>query len=145
FTRWQFRHPKPADFFQIANEESGRHLTPFFDQVYRGSSTFDYGVQSVTSTAAGKDNFRTDVVVRRHGDGIFPVTVLVTFADGVQTRTLWDGGNRWTLISLEHATEAVSAQVDPDQVLLLDTNFTNNSFTTEPQGPRAATKWAAKW
>ena len=44
FERWQFRHPKPADFFQIANEESGRDLTPFFDQVYRGSSTFDYGV-----------------------------------------------------------------------------------------------------
>ena len=26
----------------------------------------------------------------------------------------------------------VSAQVDPDQILVLDTNFTNNSFTTEP-------------
>ena len=30
-------------------------------------------------------------------------------------------------------------------MLLLDTNFTNNSFTTEPQGARAATKWALKW
>ena len=113
--------------------------------MYRGSSTFDYGVQSVKSTAAGKDNYRTDIVVRRYGDGIFPVTVLVTFSDGAQTRTAWDGGNRWKLISLEHATEAVSAQVDPDQVLLLDTNFTNNSYAREPQGPRAATKWAAKW
>jgi hypothetical protein len=143
--RWQFRHPKPADFFQIANEESGRDLSPFFDQVYRGSSTFDYGIQSVKSTAAGKDNYRTDVVVRRYGDGIFPVTVLVTFSDGAQTRTAWDGGNRWKEISLDHATEATSAQVDPDQVLLLDTNFTNNSYAVEPRGPRAATKWAAKW
>jgi hypothetical protein len=145
FERWQFRHPRPADFFQIANEESGRDLTPFFDQVYRGSSTFDYGVQSVTSTPAGEDNFRTDVVVRRYGDGIFPVTVLVTFSDGAQTRTAWDGGSRWKLISMDHGTEAVSAQVDPDQVLLLDTNFTNNSYAVQPRGPRAATKWAAKW
>ena len=133
FERWQFRHPKPADFFQIANEESGRDLGPFFDQVYRGSSTFDYGVQSVKSVAAGKDNFRTDVVVRRYGDGIFPVTVLVNFSDGAQTRVAWDGGGRWKLISVDHATGAVSAQVDPDQILLLDTNFTNNSYTTEPQ------------
>jgi hypothetical protein len=143
--RWQFKHPKPADFFQVANEESGKDLTPFFDQVYRGSSTFDYGVQSLTNSAAGKDSYRADVVVRRYADGIFPVTVLVTFADGAQTRTQWDGGNRWKLISLEHGSEAVSAQVDPDQILLLDTNFTNNSYAINPQGPRAADKWAAKW
>jgi hypothetical protein len=145
FERWKFRHPKPSDFFQIANEESGRDLGPFFDQVYRGSSTFDYGVQNLKSVAAGKDNLRTDVVVRRYGDGIFPVTVLVNFSDGAQTRVSWDGGDRWKLISVDHPTEAVSAQVDPDQILLLDTNFTNNSYTTEPQGPRAATKWAATW
>ena len=143
--RWQFRHPKPEDFFQVANEQSGKDLSPFFEQVYRGSSTFDFGVESLKSVPAGKDNYRTDVVVRRYGDGIFPVTVLVTFSDGAQTRTAWDGGNRWKLISLEHATEAVSAQVDPDQVLLLDTNFTNNSYAIAPQGPRAATKWAAAW
>jgi hypothetical protein len=145
FARWAFRHSRPADFFAIANERSARDLTPFFDQVYRGSSTFDYGVQSLQSTPAGKDSFHTDVVVRRYGDGIFPVTVLITFSDGAQTRMAWDGGARWKLISIDHATKALSAQVDPDQILLLDTNFTNNSYTTEPQGPRAATKWAAKW
>ena len=84
-------------------------------------------------------------VVRRYGDGIFPVTVLVNFSDGAQTRVSWDGGGRWKLISVDHATKGVSAQVDPDQILLLDMNFTNNSYTTEPQGLRAATKWAATW
>ena len=47
--------------------------------------------------------------------------------------------------SIDHTSPAVSAQVDPDQVLLLDTNFTNNSFTTRPQGWRAANKWSAAW
>ena len=145
FDRWRFRHPKPADFFAVANEQSGRDLSPFFDQVYRGSSTFDYGVESVQSVAAGKDNFHTDVVVRRYGDGIFPVTVLISFSDGAETRMAWDGGSRWKMLSVDHGSAAVSAQVDPDQILLVDTNFTNNSYTTEPQGPRAATKWAAKW
>jgi len=48
-------------------------------------------------------------------------------------------------VTVEHASRAVSAQVDPEQILLLDTNFTNNSFTTESQAARAATKWAAIW
>ena len=45
FERWKFRHPRPEDFFAVANEVSGRDLTWFFDQVYRSSNVFDYGVE----------------------------------------------------------------------------------------------------
>ena len=145
FERWKFKHPEPDDLFAVATEVSGRDLTPFFDQVYRGSAVFDYGVESVSSTAAGDDNFMSEVFVRRYGDGIFPVTILVTLANGEQRRFAWDGVGRWHRVQIEYRARAVSAQVDPEQVLLLDTNFTNNSLTTEPQGPRAATKWAATW
>ena len=66
-------------------------------------------------------------------------------------RTASSGGSpgtargRWHRVTLEHASRVVSAQVDPDQILVLDTNFTNNSFTTEPASRGAATKWAAIW
>ena len=145
FERWKFKHPEPDDLFAVATEVSGRDLTPFFDQVFRGSAVFDYGVESVSSAAAGDGNFMSEVFVRRHGDGIFPVTILVTLANGERRRFAWDGVGRWHRVQLEYRARAVSAQVDPEQVLLLDTNFTNNSLTTEPQGPRAATKWAATW
>ena len=143
--KWQFKHPRPGDFFQVANEVSGRDLGPFFDQVYRGSAVFDYGVEHVTSVSSTNDTFLTDVVVRRYGDGIFPVTVLITFADGSTRREAWDGGGRWTRFTIENRSRTSSAQVDPDQILLLDTNFTNNSFATEPQAAAAAAKWASKW
>ena len=140
FDRWKFKHPRPGDLFQVANEVSGRDLTPFFDQVYRGSAVFDYGVDSVTSAETDDETFVNDVVVRRHGDGIFPVTILATLANGEQRRFAWDGAGRWHRVTFEHASRVLSAQVDPDQVLVLDTNFTNNSFTTEPASGRAATK-----
>ena len=143
--RWRFKHPKPGDLFQIANEVSGRDLSPFFDQVYRGSAVFDYGVDAISSTKTEDETFVSDVVVRRHGDGIFPVTVLATLANGEQRRFAWDGAGRWHRVTLEHGSRVVSAQVDPEQILVLDTNFTNNSFTTEPAGSRAALKWAATW
>jgi hypothetical protein len=145
FDRWKFKHPRPGDLFQVASEVSRRDLTPFFDQVYRGSVVFDYGVESITSDETDDGMFANDIVVRRHGDGIFPVTILATLANGEQRRFAWDGGGRWHRVTLEHASRIVSAQVDPDQVLLLDTNFTNNSFTSEPASARAATKWAATW
>jgi hypothetical protein len=145
FERWKFKHPRPGDLFQVANEVSGRDLTPFFDQVYRGSVVFDYGVDTVSSTAADEERFANEIVVRRHGDGIFPVTILATLANGEQRRFAWDGAGRWHRVTFEHASRVASAQVDPDQILVLDTNFTNNSFTTEPAADRAATKWAATW
>ena len=145
FDRWKFRHPRPGDFFQVANEVSRRDLTPFFDQVYRGSVVFDYAVEDVSSQEAEDESFTNQIVVRRHGDGIFPVTILATLANGEQRRFAWDGAGRWHRVTLEHASRVVSAQVDPDQILVLDTNFTNNSFTTEPASRGAATKWAAIW
>ena len=41
--------------------------------------------------------------------------------------------------------KAVSAQVDAERVLLLDTNYTNNSRVMAPAREEAATKWSLRW
>src|SRR4030095_9370581 len=104
FERWKFRHPRPQDFFAVVNEVSGRDMTWFFDQVYRSSNAFDYGIAAFDSEPISTRGFvgdgpadpvdedqrpnkvdpssiayRTTVVVRRYGEAIFPVDVLVTF------------------------------------------------------------------
>jgi hypothetical protein len=165
FERYRFKHPTPEDFFAVANEVSGQDLTWFFDQVYRTANVFDYGIQNVTSDpvtvtgyvddASGQrrfvrdqkrdDLYRTNVIARRYGEALFPVDVLVTFEDGTQLREHWDGRARWTRYTYERASRAVSAQVDPDRILLLDVNYTNNSFTLKPSADRAATKWSLAW
>ena len=144
FARWKFRHPRPQDFFDIAGEVSGRDLGWYFDQVYRSSNVFDYGVQDLRSVADG-GHYHTSVVVRRYGEAIFPVDVLITFKGGEQVTEHWNGQDRWKLYSYDRAAQAVSAQVDPNRVLLLDIDNTNNSKTLAPKGPEAATKWSMKW
>jgi hypothetical protein len=145
FVRWQFKHPKPEDFFSVANEVAGRDLGWYFDEVYRGSSTFDYGIQELRSTADGAGRFRTEVVARRYGDATFPIEVRTTFDDGEQVSEQWDGRERWRLYVYERAAKARTAEADPGRVLLLDVNETNNSRTLQPKGPAAATKWSLKW
>jgi Peptidase family M1 domain len=145
FDRWKFRHPDPADFFQSLNEAAGRDLTSFFDQVYRGSNTFDYGVQLLTSTPAGTGHFRTTVVVRRFGEATFPVDVLTTFSDGSKKTEHWDGVERRIMYRYDTKVRARSVQVDPDRVLMLDVNYTNNSRTLQPRTTEASLKWSLKW
>jgi hypothetical protein len=147
FARWKFKHPGPQDFFDVANEVSGRDLHGYFDQVYRSSNVFDYGIQELRSDKDG-DKYRTLAVVRRYGEAIFPVDVRVTFVDGTHVVEHWDGVERWHLYTYERAQPAVSAEADPEHVLLLDINRTNNSRTLAPldaAGPKAATKWSLKW
>jgi aminopeptidase N len=144
FSRWKFKHPKPHDFFDTATEVAGRDLGWFFDEVYGSSNVFDYGVQDLKSTKDGSQ-FRTTVIVRRYGEAIFPLDVLVTFKDGEQVREHWDGRDRWKWYTYDRGSQAVSAEVDPQRVLLLDVNYTNNSKTLAPRGPEAATKWSLKW
>ncbi len=163
YARWAFKHPAPEDFFTVVNEVTGRNYTWFFDQVYRSSGAFDYGIQTLLTepdTARGymgdagarrfaaadrRDGYRTSVVVRRLGEGLFPVDVRVVFESGEEKRWQWDGRDRWKRFDVVTASRAAYAQVDPDRVLLLDVNVTNNSLTLAPRADAAARRWSLAW
>ena len=145
FDRWKFRHPTPADFFQVVNDVSGQDLTPFFEQVYRSSNTFDYAVQELKSDRRDDGTYRTVVVVQRLGEAMLPVDVVTTFADGQQVKERWNGLDRRTIYVYERPSRATSAEVDPQRALLVDANYTNNSRTLEPRSGEASTKWALTW
>ncbi|HEY7055431.1 MAG TPA: M1 family metallopeptidase [Vicinamibacterales bacterium] len=144
FQRYAFKHPRPQDFFDVANEVSGQDLSWYFDQVYRGSQTFDYGVDFFRSESS-PEGFHTTLVARRYGDGVFPVTVRVTYADGQQTTWSWDGRDRWKMFKADGRAEAVSAEVDPERVLLLDVNRTNNSMSLHPHTGSVTARWSLTW
>ena len=144
FARGAFRHPAPEEFFAIAQEVSGRDLTWFFDAVHRSSASFDYGVSTVSSTPR-EAGFEHVVVVRRIGDGVFPITTRVTFRDGTTAVDEWDGRDRWRALRLAHGAAIAKVEVDPERVLLLDLNYTNNSWSAAPKTPDAAQKWTLRW
>ncbi len=145
FERWKFSHPKPEHFFAVADEISGQDLSWFFDQVYRGSNTFDYAVQELVSERSGDSGYRTMVVVQRLGEATFPVDVVTTFENGERATERWDGRDRRAIYTYERQSRAASVQVDPERVLLLDVHYTNNSRTLSPRAGEASLKWSLKW
>jgi hypothetical protein len=167
YDRHAFGHATPEDFFTIANEVSGQDLDWFFDQI-RGSAWFDYAVDSVASVPLDPEGlterdgklvfvkpddeeddreavYRSEVVVRRHGDGYFPVEVVLVFEDGFEMRESWDGRARWRLFATERPARLSHASVDPEHRLLLDLRYANNSMTMKPGAGFVSKKWAAKW
>ena len=133
------------------------------------SRTFDYAIDSAGSSSDKREGFfgnrgevelttsardetdplgisyLTEVVVRRLGNGTFPIEVLMVFEDGSEVRQSWDGRSQRKKFSHRGQSKLDHAVVDPERVLLLDLNYTNNSRSADEGDRWPAAKWAAKW
>jgi hypothetical protein len=146
FLRYRFTHPTPQDFLKTVEEVSGQDLRWYFEQAVYGTTLVDYEISSIRSDrpdwahkeASERQEEKGDVyhistvVVRRKGDFVFPVDVLVRFDDGHTAREHWDGRDRWIRYTYHLPAKVVSAEVDPNHEVWLDRNRFNNSRTVQP-------------
>jgi hypothetical protein len=88
--------------------------------------------------------YRSEVRIRRLGDGFAPVEVAVYFSDHSIAHESWDGRYQWTRFVYEKAARIDSAIVDPGQKLLIDTNRLNN-FRAAKADHDPAERWAIHW
>ena len=68
----------------------------------------------------------------------------IAFDDGTRLREHWNGIDRWTKFTYTRHAKIISAEIDPDHVVLLDRNFFNNSYTTT-WNPTPARKLTSLW
>jgi len=133
FRRYKFKHPVTKDFIQLASEVTGEDLLSWFEQILFGTGVCDYEVASIESTPPeeenGKGQYRTEVIVRRLGEVIIPVDVVIEFEDGQKIKQTWDGKERWHKIEIETESKIKSAIIDPEDKIALDVNVNNNSLT----------------
>ncbi len=151
-------------------DKFGNNLNWFFDQVIYGTQVCDYKVRSISNrkqndpigmfeNANGKKrwrdrrdeegyedksaDYRSRVLLERVGDLIVPLDVLVRFDNGDEVLETWDGKSRNHELIYERPEKIVSAQIDPEQKILMDIDLNNNSLTKEP-GDEPILKWASK-
>jgi hypothetical protein len=130
------------------------NLRPYFNQAVYGTQVLDYTVDRISSDPVqwwqpepkDKKNvqYLSSVYLRRKGDFIHPVTAEILFDDGTRIREQWDGVDRWTKFTYTRSAKVISAEVDPEHTVLLDSNLFNNSFTTS-SNPIPARKLTNLW
>ena len=158
FMRYRFTHPTGEDFLKTVEEvaaASGKSsdLRPYFNQAVYGTQVLDYEVKAADSDPVEwwkptkgdyKGDYRTVVSLHRKGDFILPVTVQLKFDDGSIVHENWDGVDRWTRYTYVKKAQLVSAEIDPQHRLWLDTNYFNNSYVVADHGA-ASMKIASYW
>jgi peptidase M1-like protein len=156
FMRYRFTHPTQEDFLKTVEEVSGKNLHWYFNPAVYGTDVLDYEILSASSDRLdwyvqappdekkGETAFRTEVVVHRKGDFIFPVEVVIKFDNGEFVTEHWDGKDRWIRYTYNKKAKLVSAELDPGTEVRLDKNFFNNSHV-EKADTRASRKLFYYW
>jgi len=160
FMKYRFTHPTKEDFLKTIEEVSGRDLRWYFSQAVYGTQVMDYEVLKIDSfpvhwyepnkdrnakgIAKGDTVFQSYVSLHRKQDFVMPLEVEIKFDNGEKIREHWDGQSRWTRFSYQKRARVVSAEIDPDHTVQLDSNNFNNSYTVEPDA-KPAHKVANYW
>ena len=118
-------------------------------QVLVGSKPLDKAIADLRKRWQGKHPdakdwqgpfpYRSIVVVRRDGIAV-PQTLRVKFADGSQRDMPVTSTGSWQRFSFVGPAKVVSAQLDPDDKIRMDTNELNDSRTAEANGD-ASRRW----
>ncbi len=128
-------------------------LRDFFNQAVYGTQILDYAIDNISydsqqwwlpNPGDKTQQYLSTVYLHRKGDFILPLTVEIVFDDGTRLRERWNGVDRWTKFTYTRNAKIISAEIDPDHTVLLDSNFFNNSYTTHAN-PIPARKLTNIW
>jgi Peptidase family M1 domain len=141
------------------------------DQLVYGTGTVDFEVSSLKSrpaaaprgwiprTRAGESPtdqrmppavqdpappYETEVIVRRQGEVILPIDLLVRFEDGEERHEVWDAKETWKRFTYETRSRASSAVIDPGHLFVIDLDVNNNGKTL-PRQSRPVVRLALTW
>jgi hypothetical protein len=107
-----------------------------------GASPTDLRMPPVSQDTA--PSYETEVIVRRRGEVILPVDLLVQFEDGEEKHETWDARETWRRFTYETRSRASSAIIDPGRRIVIDLDVNNNGKTLRRQS-RPVLRLALIW
>jgi len=152
------QNPTLRGFTELLSAQRGADMAWFFDQAMRLDARLDYAVVNLQSSPASPAGWHTTVEVRRLGEATFAGTsvardvaasraleVVTRFADGNEMTEWIDGRDTEWRFEYSSATPATLASVDPEAIVLVDDDRTNNARALNPAANPTAMRLAFNW
>jgi len=155
---WRYGHPYPDDFFRSFQVGAEVDCQWYFDEVFRTTDTGDWQVEvqqnkrpETRGLVQGEGGeflelskpdgepapapWQVKVTLRRDGGLSIPTKVRLTFADGSTRDEMWSREEQlergWKRIAFESTDKLVSAVLDPEGAIFLDSDCSNNAWHDE--------------
>jgi hypothetical protein len=163
--KWRYRHPYAQDFFDAFQEGAKIDVGWYFEQVFRSTATLDWRVEVAQKKLAdprgwfpaadgtwverapdAKDDdddaatpapgeWVVDVVVKRRGDLLLPLTIELTWADGAKEQMTWTHDEQqrstwWKPLARRAPSRSklVAAVIDPEHRYTFDKDLSDNQW-----------------
>lgn len=129
--KYRFQHPSTTDFQKIVEKVTGKSWQTYFDQyVYSGGAP-DFAIENITiptikSNSGDAHSYESLVKVVNKGSAYPDVPLKFTFSDGYTMQRIWNGERKETTFQLFHNAPLLSAEIDPDHSILLESKHINN-------------------
>ncbi len=111
-----------------------------FDGWPAGKSTLPAVEAGEGSSPRKEKIYQTVITLRRYGQASlasgYNLKLRVDFEDGSSEWRQWDGQSRWTRFYFEKPARVKTAVLDPEAIWLVDSNFSNNSYSRKGPGLR---------
>lgn len=141
--KYRFRHPSTADFQKAVEKVTKKSWQAYFDEyVYSGGSP-DFSVDDIKiskETAKNQPRYEALVAVSNKGNQYGVVPVKFTFLDGYTVQQFWNGDGKETTFQLSYTAPLVSAEIDPEHSILLESKHLNN-FRLAVLAPKTLSRW----
>jgi hypothetical protein len=136
FAEWKFKHPQPKDLQQIFEEESGKNLSWFFDDLIKTTKKIDYKIVRAKKDTSNAENVL--LKIRNKGKIHGPFSISGVSKDGKIISTQWYEpiGNK-TFVPFKKGdfdNYRIDAQLDIPEVKRKNNTLQVNGLlrTTEP-------------
>lgn len=126
YNHWKFKHVSEVKFRTVCEQISGMELDWFFQQWIYETRRIDYAGTDLISQQQPHKEWKTDITIKRLGDGIMPVETEIITQSGEKVRKRWSGAEPETTVSFITSSKVKNFQLDPDDIIL-DQNRLNNS------------------
>ena len=117
FQRWQFKHPKPEDFYKVVHEITSKDFKYFFNQFLNTTHTLDFEIYKVNDNR---------VHLLKNGFLRFPVTIAFYFSDGSNQLIEWDNVINSAVFDMTGRADLDSVVIDPNHIVEFELNRENN-------------------
>ena len=126
----------------------GQDVSRLFEVARDRTKAIDYAVDALSSASCPTGKcVVTKVTAARVGNTSIPqdVELRAEFADRQQVDVRWDGRTESKDFEFESPVPPVGVHLDPNRIVLLDTNWLNNDRLVTSRTNVPIRKWVARW
>ncbi|WP_342410313.1 M1 family metallopeptidase [Paenibacillus sp. FSL R10-2778] len=127
--KFRFQHPATADFQKVVEKVTKKSWQAYFDDYIYGDGAPDFSVDTITfkkNNSGDAQSYESLVKISNKGSHYVDVPVKFTFADSSSVQRVWNGEGAETTFQLLSDKPLLSAEIDPEHSILLESKHLNN-------------------